>query len=173
MSTLSMKSAHFLVFTFMAVLGQNLAMPKKEHDLSPRLRQIIEALPLRPGVRILEIGCGPGAAARVIAGMIKDGSVLAIDRSAKAIAQAKKASKAEMAAGRLEFRQCAIEDFELEKNERPFDFAFAVRVGALDGRHPEIEKKALERIAAVLKTKGKLYIDGGKPLKEIRLPKKS
>lgn len=32
--------------------------------LSPRLVQIIEALPLEPQLRVLEIGCGPGAAAR-------------------------------------------------------------------------------------------------------------
>ena len=33
-------------------------------ELSDRLRAILEALPLRPGLRVLEIGCGPGALAR-------------------------------------------------------------------------------------------------------------
>jgi hypothetical protein len=32
--------------------------------LSHRLAAIVEALPLRPESRVLEIGCGPGAAAR-------------------------------------------------------------------------------------------------------------
>lgn len=49
----------------------------------------------------IEIGCGPGAAAREIAPRIEDGHVLAIDRSAKAVAQARSACAAEIASGRL------------------------------------------------------------------------
>jgi cyclopropane fatty-acyl-phospholipid synthase-like methyltransferase len=105
--------------------------------LSGRLMAIVDALPLRSGLRVLEIGCGPGAMAREIAGRIGHGHVLAIDRSAKAIAQANAASAAEIASGRLSLRHAAAEDFELEPGEAPYDIAVAVRVGALDGRHPE------------------------------------
>ena len=56
--------------------------------ISPRLAEIVEALPLRPGMRVLEIGCGSGVAARAVLERIGAGQVLAIDRSAKAIAQA-------------------------------------------------------------------------------------
>jgi SAM-dependent methyltransferase len=90
-------------------------------------------------MRVLEIGCGPGAAAREIARRIGRGHVLGIDRSATAIAQAKARSRAEIASGVLSFRQAAIEDFELEAGEAPYDIALAVRVGALDGRHPHAE----------------------------------
>ncbi|TIO10622.1 class I SAM-dependent methyltransferase [Mesorhizobium sp.] len=138
-------------------------------DLSPRLLAIVDALPLRQGMRVLEIGCGPGAAAREIARRLGDGHVLAIDRSAKAIAQARAASHAELAAGRLSLRQVAIEDFELEADERHFDMAIAVRVGALDGRHPEAGKIALQRLGAALTAQGRLFIDGGDPLCEIVL----
>jgi ubiquinone/menaquinone biosynthesis C-methylase UbiE len=56
-------------------------------SLSPRLKAIVEALPLRPGLRVIEIGCGPGAAAREVAERVgASGHVLAVDRSAKAIA---------------------------------------------------------------------------------------
>lgn len=137
--------------------------------LSPRLQAIVEALPIRPGMRVLEIGCGPGAAARVIANKIGDGHVVAIDRSPKAIQQAKSASKPEMKSRKLSFRLAAIEEYVLEPDEKKFDLAFAVRVGALDGRHPEIEEVAFRKIAAVLKKNGKFYIDGGNPLKEIQL----
>lgn len=138
-------------------------------NLSARLMAIIDALPLRPGMRVLEIGCGPGAAARAIAGRIGQGHVLAIDRSARAIALAKAGSHAEIASGRLSLRHIAAEDFALEPGERPYDIAFAVRVGALDGRHPDAGRLAFARIAAALVPGGRLFIDGGNPLREIDL----
>lgn len=138
-------------------------------DLSPRLSAIVAALPLRPGLRVLEIGCGPGAAARVVARLIGDGFVLGIDRSAKAIAQAIAGSHAELASGRLAFRQVAIERFELEDGEAPYHIAFAVRVGALDGRHPQLEQLTHERIRRALIPGGRLYVDGGAPLRQILL----
>lgn len=136
---------------------------------SKRLADIISALPLKEGIRVLEIGCGTGSAAREISKLIGNGHILAIDRSAKAIQQAVKGSQAEIETGRLSFRQVAVEDFELEPNEKKFDIAIAVRVGALDGRHPEIERQSLSRIAKALTKRGKLFIDGGNPLKEISL----
>lgn len=137
--------------------------------LSKRLAEIVDALPLKNGMRVLEIGCGPGAATREIARRIGEGHVLGIDRSAKAIKQAVEGSLTEIGSGRLTFRHIAIENFVLEKNERPFDLAIAIRVGALDGRHPEIEKLSFQKIANALTKNGKLYIDGGSPLKEISL----
>lgn len=47
--------------------------------LSSRLAAIVDALPLRPDSRVLEIGCGPGAAARAVAARLVTGHVLAID----------------------------------------------------------------------------------------------
>lgn len=138
-------------------------------QLSPRLAEIVEALPLGPGVRVLEIGCGPGAAARAIAQRIGDGHILAIDRSARAIQQAHASSQEEIASGRLSLRQVAIEDFELEPGERPFDIVFAVRVGALDGRHPRLEQRAHRQIAKALAPDGEFFVDTGSPLRRIEL----
>lgn len=95
--------------------------------------------------------------------------MLGIDRSEKAITQARAASAAEIAAGCLSFRAVAIEDFELARGEEPYDIAFAVRVGALDGRHPEIEQAAMRRIAIALRKGGRLFLDGGSPLREVRV----
>jgi len=137
--------------------------------ISPRLAEIIEALPLRPGMRVLEIGCGPGVAARAVLHRIGRGHVLAIDRSARAVAQAKAGSATELASGRLEFRCVAVEDFVLARGERPYDLAFAVRVGALDGRHPEAGRIALGRLQKALTGRARLFVDGGNPLREIPL----
>jgi cyclopropane fatty-acyl-phospholipid synthase-like methyltransferase len=137
-------------------------------ELSARLREVIDALPLKAGLRVLEIGCGPGAMAREMAERVgPTGTVLGIDRSAKAIAQAQAANDRI----NLSFRAVAAEDFALKPKEAPYDFAVAIRVGALDGRHPEIEAATLKAIAAALKPGGTLYIDGGDPLREIELPR--
>jgi cyclopropane fatty-acyl-phospholipid synthase-like methyltransferase len=138
--------------------------------LSPRLDAIVAALPLRPGLRLLEIGCGPGALARAIAGRIGDGYVLAIDRSATAVASAIALGAAEIAAGRLGVRQASAEDFALLPGEAPFDLAVAIRVGALNGRHPAAGARALSRIVAALVPGGRLYVDGGDPLRVLPLP---
>ena len=138
-------------------------------QLSDRLRAVVEALPLQRGIRVLEVGCGPGAAAREVARRIGSGHVMGIDRSAAAIAQALAGSRAEIEAGVLSFRLVRVEDFELEQNEAPFDLAFAVRVGALDGRHPEAGREALARLRAALAPAGRLLIDGGGPLREVPL----
>ena len=139
--------------------------------LSPRLAAIVAALPLQPQLRVLEIGCGPGAAARAVAAQLVTGHILAIDRSAKAISQARTNAAAEIASGRMSVRQVAIEDFSLLPDDEPFDLVFAIRVGALDGRHPEAGQQAMRRIAAATVPGARLFIDGGQPLRELPIPR--
>lgn len=93
-----------------------------------------------------------------------------IDRSEKSIVQARRNAAAEIDAGLMSVRQVAVEDFELLPDEEPFDLAFAVRVGVLDGRHPEASLVARQRIANALTAGGRLFIDGGDPLCELQLP---
>lgn len=140
-----------------------------EQKLSPGLAAIVRALPLEPGMRVLEIGCGPGAMARAMTAQVGDGHVLAIDRSAKAIAQAETGSRALIEAGQLGFRQVAAEELELRDDDALFDIAIAVRLGALDGRHPKAGEIAKSKIAKALTPEGRLFIDGGSPLREIDL----
>ena len=136
---------------------------------SDRIASAVAALAVAPGMRILEIGCGPGAAARELLRICPDLVVVAIDRSATAIEQARAASAEVIASGRLEFRCVSAEDFKLGPREAPFDLAFALRVGALDGRHPKAGELAVRRIREALKPDGRLFIDGGTPLQELPL----
>lgn len=86
--------------------------------LSARLASVLDALPLRPGMRVLEVGCGPGALARAIASRVgPDGWVLGIDRSPTAIAAAARAT----GHGGIGFRVAAVEEFRLRRDEQPFD----------------------------------------------------
>jgi len=77
--------------------------------LSPRLAEIVNALPVEPHSRVLEIGCGPGTAARAVAARLVTGHILAIDRSAVSIAQARAAAVGETASGRMSVRQVAVD----------------------------------------------------------------
>lgn len=139
--------------------------------LSPRLAAIVDALPLEPGMRVLEIGGAPGAAAREVCRRIAPGGhILVIDRSAKGIALTERNAATEIGNGLLSTRHTSAEDFTLEPGEEPFDLAFAIRVGALDGRRPQAGTRARHRIAEALRTGASLHIDGGTPLREIPLP---
>jgi protein-L-isoaspartate O-methyltransferase len=138
-------------------------------QLSPRLAEIVDALPIWPGMRVLEIGGAPGPAARAIVERIPEVHVLVIDRSAKGVAQMERLAASEIAAGRMSVRCIAAEAFELAPEEAPYDLAFAVRVGALDGRHPRAGEHVRDRMSAALVPGGKLLVDGGDPLREIAL----
>ncbi len=131
---------------------------------SARIARAVAALPLRPGMRVLEIGCGPGVAAREVLQRMEGVTVVAIDRSARSIALALRGSQKEIASGRLEFRTVAIEDFELKAGEPRFDLAFALRVGALDGRHPAAGRLARQRLREALDPGAFLLVDDLPPV---------
>lgn len=139
-------------------------------DLSDRLRELVDALPVERGMRVLEIGGGPGAAARAVAARVgTDGHVLMIDWSPAAVEQARQGSRLLIAAGRMSVLCTSAESFQLAAGETPFDLAFAFRVGALDGRHPAAGVLARARIAAAVKDGALLFIDGGNPLRVVDL----
>jgi hypothetical protein len=81
----------------------------------------------------------------------------------------KRLAASEIAAGRMSVRCVAAEEFELAPEEAPYDLAFAVRVGALDGHHPRAGEQVRDRMGAALVPGGKLLVDGGDPLREITL----
>lgn len=139
--------------------------------LSQRLAAAVDALPLRPGLRVLEIGCGPGAAAREVARRVgPDGFVLGVDRSSRAVGAARRAADADgIGSHRLDFDCSAVEEFELGERV-PFDVVFALRVGALDGRHPGLYDAAVRAVTRALRPGGVLLVDGGDPLRRIELP---
>jgi SAM-dependent methyltransferase len=139
--------------------------------LSPRLREIVDALPLRPGLRAIEIGCGPGAAAKEVARRVgPSGHVLAVDRSKLAIDQLVASASDLIAAGRLSVRNVSCEELVLAAGEDLYNLAFAVRVGALDGRHPDAGACAMEQLARALLSSERVYVDGADPLRELTLP---
>ena len=85
-------------------------------ELSARLLQVVDGLPLEPGMRVLEIGGAPGAAARAVAApsSVTDMSS-SFDRSAKGVALVERTCAQEIAAGLLSVRCVAVEDFQAHR----------------------------------------------------------
>lgn len=136
--------------------------------LSPRLLAVVDALPLRPGLRVIEVGGAPGAAAREIAGRVApDGHVLVLDRSAKGVALIESLCAPLIAAELLSVRLTPVEDATLLAGEPPYDLAFACRVGVLEGRHPARQAQALERLRQMLVPDGRIFVDTGDPLRQV------
>ena len=136
--------------------------------LSPRLRAVADALALRPGMRVIEVGGAPGAAAREVARRVApDGFVLVVDRSVRGIAATRRGAAAEIEAGLLGVRLASVEDVALEPGEAAYDLAFACRVGVLDGRHPDGYTRAVTSLRAMLVPGGPILVDTGDPLREL------
>lgn len=139
-------------------------------SVSPRLRAVVAALPLRPGMRVLEVGGAPGAAARLVAQRVgPQGHVLVVDRSARGVELTRRACAEQIADGRVGVLRAAVEELELPPGTAPFDLALACRVGVLDGRHPRGRDRALARLAEALVPGARLYLDTGDPLDEVVL----
>lgn len=95
--------------------------------MSERLRGVVDRLGIRPGDRVLEIGCGQGVAATMVCELLTTGTLTAIDRSVKMIEAATRRNAAYVASGKAEFLIASLEDARL--GDRRFDLVFAVRVG--------------------------------------------
>jgi ubiquinone/menaquinone biosynthesis C-methylase UbiE len=95
--------------------------------MTDRLRAVVDRLDIKPGDRVLEIGCGHGVAATMVCERLDGGRLTAVDRSPKMIDAAQKRNAAFVEAGTAEFLVQQLEDLDL--GDRRFDVIFAVRVG--------------------------------------------
>lgn len=103
--------------------------------VAPRIAWAVETLDVQPGDRILEIGCGHGVAATLVADRLETGCLLGIDRSAKMIAMAERRNRHSIALGRAAFRESTFED--LPVGSERFDTIFAINVALFsDASHP-------------------------------------
>lgn len=112
----------------------------------------VEMMNLKPSQRILEIGCGTGQMAALIASKLKSGKIIAIDRSAAMIKKAEKNNELVIKNGKAEFRNIAFPEFVF-KNEN-FDIVTAFNVNFFQKENAE-EFKTLRN---VMKKNSLLYV---------------
>jgi ubiquinone/menaquinone biosynthesis C-methylase UbiE len=109
--------------------------------VSERLRAIVDELEIRPGDRVLEIGCGHGVAATMVCERLAHGRLTAVDRSPKMIEAAARRNARFVEDGRAEFLVAELESLEL--GDRRFDTVLAVRV-RLFHSEPERARRLVE-----------------------------
>ena len=91
-----------------------------------RIQSFVERLDVKPGDRVLEIGCGHGLAATLVCERLVTGRFTAIDRSQKMIEAARRRNSQFVSAGIAEFLVGDLETIDL--GARRFDKIFAQRV---------------------------------------------
>lgn len=106
---------------------------------------------LKPGMEVLDLGCGPGFISRILGEIVGDGHVLGIDQDEGLLTQARQLTP-ENDAPRIEFRKGDI--YQLDDLERKFDFVYCRFVF----QHLEFPALALTSIRSVLNPGGTLVI---------------
>jgi len=123
-----------------------------------RIRWAVDVLAPGPDEHLLEIGCGPGVAVALICERLAGGRIVAIDRSATAIARATSRNAQNIASGRAVLRTAALEQLtpaDLPGARTRFDKVFAMNVNLFWTRSPARE---LDLIRTLLAPGGALYL---------------
>jgi ubiquinone/menaquinone biosynthesis C-methylase UbiE len=140
---------------FGALYDPVVALTCREAEFRPR---IIEQLGLRPGLRVLDLGCGTGTLAVAIAKAAPGVSVVAVDADPKALKRARR--KAEEAGVFIEWVRAFADETGLPRE------SFDRVVSTLFFHHlsPEDKWKTLEQARCLLRRRGELHIlDWGRP----------
>jgi ubiquinone/menaquinone biosynthesis C-methylase UbiE len=122
-------------------------------------RQAARAIPLRSGMRVLDLGCGTASFGLVIAERIGDGSQIhALDLSQDQLSHARR--KANQLEVPFEFHQGSMDELPFE----PATFDAVVSSMALHEVPPAVRRGAIRETARVLKPEGIFaLVDWSKP----------
>ncbi|HEU5295267.1 MAG TPA: methyltransferase domain-containing protein [Burkholderiaceae bacterium] len=111
-------------FTFDQALAQRIEAVYKTRDAARRRRVVLDALDLRPGERVIDIGTGPGFLAREMASLVGPaGEVLGVDTS-EAMLELARNRCAEI--GWVQLRQGDASDLPVP--DASFDVAVSIQV---------------------------------------------
>ncbi len=97
-----------------------------------RIVWAVETLKIDSADQVLEIGCGHGFAVPLVCEKLESGTLTAIDRSKKMIAAALERNRALAAAGKVQFKACALVDTDFRRYRFSKIFAINVNLFWLD-----------------------------------------
>lgn len=118
-----------------------------------RIAWAVETMEVRPGDHVLEIGPGTGVAVAAVVERLAEGTITAIDRSAKAIAATRARNAAAVAAGRVVLETTPLERADLRAGM--FERIFAINVNLFWVRDAGAVLASLRRALA---REGVLYL---------------
>ena len=93
-----------------------------------RIRWAVEFMEVQPNDHLLEIGCGPGAAAELICSRLETGKLFAIDRSESGVDRTRRRCAKYIEAGRLTVRQIDLATLRVPVKRLTKVFAFNVNL---------------------------------------------
>jgi cyclopropane fatty-acyl-phospholipid synthase-like methyltransferase len=96
--------------------------------IPPRIRWAVDVMDVQPGDHVLEIGCGPGAAAELICQRLETGKLFAIDRSESGVDRTKRRCAQYVESGRLTVRQIDLATLRVPVKRLNKVFAFNVNL---------------------------------------------
>jgi trans-aconitate methyltransferase len=98
------------------------------NTIPTRIRWAVDFLDVQPNDHVLEIGCGPGAAAELICQRLVTGKLFAIDRSESGVDRTKRRNAACVESGRLTVRQIDLATLRVPVKRLTKVFAFNVNL---------------------------------------------
>ncbi|MBF9130840.1 methyltransferase domain-containing protein [Plantactinospora sp. S1510] len=124
-----------------------------------RQRWAVELMNVTPQDRLLEIGCGRGVAASLVASRLGTGRIVAIDRAATMARLATERNAHHINSGTAEIRCAEFESVDVPN--RYFTKIYAVNVNLfwLDAAAQQID-----RMRSLLAAGGRLYVFGERPM---------
>jgi trans-aconitate methyltransferase len=100
----------------------------RAQTIPARIRWAVDLMDVGPADNILEIGCGPGAAAELICQRLQTGKLFAIDRSESGVDRTKRRCRKYVEAGRLTVRQIDLATLRVPVRRLHKVFAFNVNL---------------------------------------------
>lgn len=100
----------------------------RQQTIPARIRWGVDVMNVQPGDQMLEIGCGPGAAAELVCSQLETGKLFAIDRSESGVDRTKRRCATYVKAGRLTVRQIDLATLRVPVKRLHKAYAFNVNL---------------------------------------------